>query len=80
MKEEVKDSAKKEAVQIIDSARAEIDRELQRSLDELKSTVAGLSVRISRQVIKEQLDDKRHQELADEFVERLKKRQARHAL
>lgn len=76
MKQEVRDNAKKEADKIVDEARTEIDREMHRSLDDLKSTVAGLSVRISRQIIKDQLDEKRHEELADEFVERLKKRHA----
>lgn len=77
MKHEVKESARREADRIIDTARAEIDREVQRSLDGLKSTVAGLSVRISRQIIGEQLDEKRHEEMADEFIERLKQRHAK---
>ena len=77
MKQEVKESAKRQADQIIDEARGELDREVQRSLEDLKNTVAGLAVRVSRQVIKEGLDEQRHEELADEFVERLKKRHAK---
>jgi len=73
MKREAEERARSEARQIVDGARGEIDRELQRSLDELKSTVAGLSVRIARQVIREELDEERHARLADDFIERLKK-------
>jgi len=76
MKDEAGESAKREADRAAEHARAEIDRELQRSLDELKGTVANLSVRIARQVIREKLDDKRHEELANDFIERLKKSHA----
>ena len=45
-------------------------------MDELKTTVANLSVRIARQVIQEGLDEKRHMELADTFIDRLKRSHA----
>ena len=76
MKREARQKAKQDAGLIVDQARSEIDRELQKSLDELKDTVASLSVRIARQVIKGHLDTKRHEELADDFIERLKKSHA----
>jgi len=65
--------AKDEADQLIDRARTEINRETQKSLNDLKSTIAGLSVRIAHQVIRENLDEDRHEKLADTFIERLKK-------
>jgi F-type H+-transporting ATPase subunit b len=77
MKHEARDRAKSEADEIVKHARTEIDRELQRRLEDLKGTVANLSVRISRQVLREQLDEDRHQQLAEDFVERLKKTQTR---
>jgi len=73
MKQEAQKQAREEANNIIALAKADITRETQRSLGELKSTVAGLAVRISRQVVRESLDEKRHEELADAFIERLKK-------
>jgi len=76
MKLEAREQAKEEANLIATRAQSEIDRELQKSLSELKTTVAGLSIRIARQVIKGSLDEKRHGELADEFIERLKKTRA----
>ncbi len=76
MKREAEERAKEEAALAVKQARAEIDRELQKSLNELKGTVAGLSVRISRQIIRGSLDEKRHEELAEDFIERLKKTHA----
>lgn len=77
MRRQAQVSAKEEAEHIIEQARGELDREVQKSLEELKASVAGLSVRIARQVIHESLDEKRHEELADTFIDRLKKTHAR---
>jgi len=76
MKNEAKDSAQRETDAAVARARTEIERQTQRSLDDLKGTVAGLSVRIARQVIGENLDETRHEELANNFIERLKKSHA----
>jgi F-type H+-transporting ATPase subunit b len=76
MKRQAAERAKEETEMLIQHARTEIDRELQRSLDELKGTVSNLSVRISRQVIRENLDEDRHRKLAEDFVEQLKKSHA----
>ncbi len=77
MRTEAQVSAREEANTIIDHAREEIGREVQRSLEELKGSVANLSVRIARQIIREDTDEKRHAELADSFIERLKKTHGR---
>jgi F-type H+-transporting ATPase subunit b len=76
MKHEAGESARNEANAIIQQANEEIRRETRRSLDELKSTVANLSVRIAAQVVRAELDEQRHAELADDFIERLKKSHA----
>ena len=76
MKHEAGERAKQDADAIVRQARDEIDRELNKSLDDLKATVAGLSVRIARQVIKGRLDEQQHEKLADQFIERLKKTNA----
>jgi len=76
MKQLAREKAEREAGVMIANARAEVEQELQRSLDELKGAVANLSVRIARQVIKETLNEDRHRELADDFIERLKKTHA----
>jgi F-type H+-transporting ATPase subunit b len=74
---EAEERAKEHADMLIERARGEIERETQKGLDDLKNTLANLSVRISRQVIRENLNEQRHEELADQFIERLKK--TRHA-
>lgn len=76
MKKEAKDSAQRETDAAVEKARMEIERQTQQSLDDLKGTVAGLSVRIARQLIGENLDETRHEELARNFIERLKKSHA----
>lgn len=76
MKHESQQVAREEAERIMTHAREEIDREFQKGLDDLKLTVANLSLRIARQVIREGLDEERHNELADTFIERLKKSHA----
>jgi len=69
---EAKTAAQKEADAVLRAAQAEIACEIQKSLDELKFTVANLALRITRQVIKETLDERRHEQLAEEFIQRLK--------
>jgi len=76
MKGEARDSARREAETITARARTEIDREVQKSLDDLKTTVANLSVRVARQVIRGELDEEQHEQLADDFIDRLKKSHA----
>lgn len=76
MKREATDQAKKTSDLIVSRAQTDIDREVQKSLENLKATIANISVNISRQFIKDSIDEKRHHELAEDFVERLKKRNA----
>lgn len=76
MKKEAEEQAKRNADTIAQRAQTEIDREVQKSLDSLKATIANVSVNISRQFLKENIDEEKHMELADDFVERLKKRNA----
>lgn len=74
MKKEASEQAKKTADLIVSRAQSDIDREVQKSLDGLKGTIANISVNISRQFLKETIDEQKHQELAEDFIERLKKR------
>jgi F-type H+-transporting ATPase subunit b len=70
---EAREKAGERTAAMIEEARREIERETKKSLEELKATVAGLAVRVSRQVIGENLDEKRHEQIADEFIEKLRK-------
>ena len=68
------EQARIESRAIIDQARADIDNQVAKGMDKLKSTVADVSLQVARQVIKENLDEKRHAVLVDEFVDLLKKK------
>lgn len=73
IRKEAESASREQTAVILENARTEIERETRKSLDDLKSTVAALSIRISRQIIRENLDERRHEDLADQFIERLKK-------
>lgn len=73
IKQEAAEAGRQQTELLLERARTEIENETRKSLDDLKGTVAALSVRIARQIIRETLDEKRHEELADQFIERLKK-------
>lgn len=73
IKREAAEAGRQQTELLLERARTEIENETRKSLDDLKGTVAALSVRVARQIIRENLDEKRHEELADQFIERLKK-------
>jgi F-type H+-transporting ATPase subunit b len=64
--------AREEAEAMIRRAREEIDHEVSRSIDELRGTVANLSLHVARDFIKENLDTARHGQLVDDYVRQLK--------
>jgi F-type H+-transporting ATPase subunit b len=72
MKREAQEKARLEAQRIVDEARAEIERDVRRGMDDLKSTVVNLSVRIARQVVHKHVDEQEHAALAKDLIERLK--------
>lgn len=76
IRKEAVEQAHHDADAFMAAARAEIDRELQKSLLELKSTVTNLSMNIARQVIREGLNETRHKELTEEYVQKLKESHA----
>lgn len=72
MRRETQEASHQEAEKIIQQARTEIEHEVRRGLDDLRGSVANLSLRIARQVIKDELDEKRHDRIVTEFIDRLK--------
>lgn len=69
--------ARQEAGALVEQARAEIERETQKALAGLTATVANLSVRVAREVVRRQLDESLHEQLAREFIERLRQTHAK---
>jgi F-type H+-transporting ATPase subunit b len=64
--------ARVEADATIQRARDEIEQEVRKSVDELRGAVASLSIKVARDVIKENLNPARHEELVDEYMRQLK--------
>ena len=54
-----------------EQAQAEIEREKQRALEELRDEVAGLAIQTAEQILEETLDADRHRKMVDRFIEQL---------
>lgn len=69
IKEEAKDGARKEAEVIINKAKDEIKLERDKSIGELRSEFANLTVLAAEKIIKESLDAQKHKKLINEVLE-----------
>lgn len=69
IKEEAKGDARKEAEIIISKAKDEIKLERDKSIGELRSEFANLTVLAAEKVIKESLDAQKHKKLINEVLE-----------
>lgn len=72
IQEEARSGARQEAEAIVARAREEIDREVRKSMDDMRETVANISVGVARQIIRTEIDAKRHEEVVDYLIARLK--------
>jgi F-type H+-transporting ATPase subunit b len=72
IKEEAKEGARKEADVIINKARDEINLERDKSIADLRSEFANLTVLAAEKVIKESLDSQKHRKLIDDVLEQSK--------
>jgi len=68
---EAVDRAQEEASTLLDRARQEIEQAKLRGIDELKSTVAELSLDLASRVIETELDAQKHQQLVQSFIDDL---------
>lgn len=68
IKEEAKDGARTEADVIINKARDEIKLERDKSIAELRSEFASLTILAAEKVIKESLDAQKHRRLINEVL------------
>jgi F-type H+-transporting ATPase subunit b len=69
IKEEAKDGARKEAETIIAKAKDDIKLERDKSIAELRSEFANLTVLAAEKVITESLDTQKHKKLINEVLE-----------
>jgi F-type H+-transporting ATPase subunit b len=68
LKEEAKDSARHEAESVISKARAEIQRERDKAIEELRTEFADIAILAAEKVINETLDKKKHRKIIDEVL------------
>lgn len=69
VKEEARQAARQEAQALMDRAKAEIEREREKSLDSLRKEFADIAIMAAERVIKESLDRKAHQRIIQEVLE-----------
>lgn len=63
--------AEEEARQIVERARADQRAERSRLIQDLRGQVADLSLTIASKIVQKELDDKRHGELVDAYINEL---------
>ena len=68
LKEEAKQGARQEAESLIAKARGEIQRERDKSIEELRAEFADIAILAAEKVINETLDKKKHRKIIDEVI------------
>ena len=68
LKEEAKQGARQEAESLIAKARSEIQRERDKSTEELRAEFADIAILAAEKVINETLDKKKHKKIIDEVL------------
>lgn len=69
MRDEIIADSRVQAEQILTKAQAEIGREKEKAMVELKTTVADLAVEAAGRLVRERMDDKKHRELIGKFID-----------
>ncbi len=73
IKQGIVDSAHEQARQMTAQAKAEIQREKDTALSQLRTEVADLAIRAAGKVLGEELDADKHRRLVDDFIGNLPK-------
>lgn len=73
LRQELTSKAKKEAEELVVSARRQIVEEKTKAVAELKSLVADLAIEAAGRLVKANLDDKAQRQLVQEYIEQLPK-------
>jgi F-type H+-transporting ATPase subunit b len=68
LKEEAKEGARQEAETLIAKAQSEIQRERDKSIEELRAEFADIAILAAEKVINETLDKKKHRKIIDEVL------------
>jgi F-type H+-transporting ATPase subunit b len=68
LSDEIVSEAKKEAEGILERARVDSEREKEKAKSEIKEQIVALSLLVASKYIKAQLDEKRHHEMINDFI------------
>lgn len=71
LREEIVADSRKQAEQVLARAQDEIGREKDKAVLEIKTRVADLAVTAAGKLIEESLDDPKHRQLVDKFIDDL---------
>jgi F-type H+-transporting ATPase subunit b len=71
LREEIVAESRKQAEQVLARAQDEIGREKDKAVLEIKTRVADLAVTAAGKLIEESLDDPKHRQLVDKFIDDL---------
>lgn len=71
--EEIKSDAKDEAKQIIGKAKGELERDVAKAKVQLKNDMVAMTLTAAERIINEKLDDDKHRELINGFIDDVEK-------
>lgn len=71
MMDESKQTAREEGERIVVAAKAEIDREVQKTKEDLRKQVAGLAVAAAEQILRKEVDRDKHREIIENLDKQL---------
>jgi F-type H+-transporting ATPase subunit b len=75
LREGIVTKADKDAMDIVEKARHEIEHEKNRALSEVRNSVVSLSMSAARHLIKKEIDEKANKKLVEDFIDDLQKQQ-----
>jgi F-type H+-transporting ATPase subunit b len=73
VRKEMVEKAGAEASALVARAQEEIERQKEKGVQELKNTVAGLSVQIASKIVEKELDEATHRQLIEKLIQDLAK-------
>lgn len=73
LKHDIVEKASEQARQMTNQAKAEIQREKETALSQLRNEVADLAIQAASKILRESLDDEKHRKLVSTFISELPK-------
>ena len=71
LKAEILESAQKQSQRLLEQARAEIGRDKDAALSQLRQEVASLAVQAAGKILDETLDEQKHRKIVDTYLKEL---------